>query len=76
MRDLPYKADEIPNFNERKMKANTLDEIISSDAARDATQMAALQAEQQFYPIESAESKVCRVFCISIIYVIVYEGSV
>ena len=36
MRDIPYKAEEIPNYNERRKRANTLDEIImSSDDYRD-----------------------------------------
>ena len=36
MRDIPYKAEEIPNYNERRKRASTLDEIItSSDDYRD-----------------------------------------
>ena len=48
MRDIPYKAEEIPNYNERRKRANTLDEIImSSDDYRDG-------------PSRPKREKVCR----------------
>jgi len=65
LRDLPYKAEEIPDYNKRKQRATILDEHISASIPYGDQQVAALNAEQQFYPFDLTGNTVSRPFCLT-----------